>query len=160
LNQRLWVLRSSDYWQSICAALIRLSDYLVNFGGAVDYQRRRHLNYSQLLPEDAWQQICAEVGVQMPRTALAPRCHLMEELSGTPAQGLSSLNGKLDERGMLTLVNDFRGSLTAELARLLHEWAQRFLELHNINEPTIWHPPLDLLVDLYLPEPVATRRTT
>jgi hypothetical protein len=53
LNQRLWVLSSSDYWRSICAALIRLSDYLNNYGGDVDYRRRRHLNYSELLPEDA-----------------------------------------------------------------------------------------------------------
>ena len=28
LNQRLWVLCGSAYWQSICAALIRLSDYI------------------------------------------------------------------------------------------------------------------------------------
>jgi hypothetical protein len=28
LNHRLWVLRTSAHWQSICAALIRLSDYL------------------------------------------------------------------------------------------------------------------------------------
>jgi hypothetical protein len=144
LNQRLWVLSSSDYWRSICAALIRLSDYLNNYGGDVDYRRRRHLNYSELLPEDAWQQVCARAGgpVQTPRTALAPRCYLIEKLIGTPAQGLRSLNGELDERGMLTLVNDFRRSLTAELEHLLHDRAQRFLELHNINEPVTWHPPL------------------
>jgi hypothetical protein len=32
LNHRLWVLRTSAYRQSICAALVRLSDYLDGVG--------------------------------------------------------------------------------------------------------------------------------
>lgn len=40
LNHRLWVLCTSAYWQSICAALIRLSDYLDGIGAPIDYQRR------------------------------------------------------------------------------------------------------------------------
>lgn len=62
LNHRLWVLRSFAYWQSICVGLIRLSDYLDSFGAPIDYQRRRHLDYSELLPADSWQQICTQVG--------------------------------------------------------------------------------------------------
>lgn len=36
MNSRLWVLCSSSYWPSISAALIRLSDYLYDFGGRPD----------------------------------------------------------------------------------------------------------------------------
>jgi hypothetical protein len=154
MNSRLWTLRSSAYWLSICAALIRLSDYLDAYGGAIDYRRRRHLNYSRLLSEHGWQQICEESGgfFQMTCTAVGPRCYLIEELSGTPALALRSLNGHLDERGLRALVNDFKRRLTADLELLLHDRAQCFLEFHGIDEPTAWHPPLDLLVDLDLPD--------
>ena len=54
LNQRLWVLRSSAHWKSICTALIRLGDHLEVVGAPIDYQRRRQLDYSRVLSVEAW----------------------------------------------------------------------------------------------------------
>jgi hypothetical protein len=48
LNHRLRMLRNTAYWQPICVALIRLSDYLDEFGAPIDYQRRRSIDYSAL----------------------------------------------------------------------------------------------------------------
>ena len=59
LNQRLWTLCGSTYWDSISAALIRLSDYLEEHGGLIDYERRRRLDYSDLISENSWQQVAA-----------------------------------------------------------------------------------------------------
>jgi hypothetical protein len=155
LNHRLWVLRSSAYWQSICAALIRLSDHLDSFGASIDYQRRRHLDYSELLPEDAWREICTQTGDSHgePGTAIGARCYLIEKLSGTPAIGLLAMNEELDGRGLVALVNDFRRSMTVRLVVLLDDYAQGFLAQRGIDEPVAWHPPLNLLVDLQLPGP-------
>jgi hypothetical protein len=76
LNHRLWVLRTSAYWQSICAALIRLSDYFDGVGAPIDYQRRRNLDYSELLTEASWRQICTQAGdpLREPRTAVGAQC--------------------------------------------------------------------------------------
>lgn len=91
LNHRLWVLRTSAYWQSICAALIRLSDYLDGVGAPIDYQRRRNLDYSELLTEASWRQICTQAGdpLREPRTAVGAQCYLIEKLSGSPALRLT-----------------------------------------------------------------------
>lgn len=61
LNHRLWVLRSSVYWRSIRAGLARLSDYL-NGAAPIDYQRGRRLDYSALLPDDVWEEVCQTGG--------------------------------------------------------------------------------------------------
>lgn len=155
LNQRLWVLCGSDYWQSICAALIRLSDYLDDRGAPIDYQRRRRLDYSTLLPEHSWQEICARASdtFHEPCTAVSAQCHLIDKLSGTPALGLLTLDEELDERSLITLVTAFRLRMTPRLEEELDEHARCFLEQHNIDEPVAWHPPLALLDDLHLPDP-------
>lgn len=154
LNQRLWVLCGSAHWQSICAAIIRLSDYLDDHGGPIDYQRRRHLDYTALLPEDSWRDICARSGVPMaePSTAVGARCHLIDKLSGTPALALLTLSEELDERSLTTLVTSFRLRMTPHLDEALDENAQSFLVQHNIDEPVAWHPPLELLENLHLPD--------
>jgi hypothetical protein len=155
LNHRLWVLRSSAYWQSICAALIRLSDYLDDVGAPIDYQRRRHIDYSALLPEDSWQQMYSQAGdtLRDPRTAVAARCYLIEKVSGTSALALLTLGAEQDERALATLVTAFRPSVTARFEELLDGHAQSFLGERGIDEPVKWHPPLDLLADLQLPGP-------
>lgn len=91
LNHRLWVLRTSAYWQSICAALVRLSDYLDGVGAPIDYQRRRNLDYSELLTEASWRQICTQAGdpLREPRTAVGAHCYLIEKLSGSRALRLT-----------------------------------------------------------------------
>jgi hypothetical protein len=156
LNHRLWMLRNSVYWQSICAALIRLSDYLNDFGAPINYQRRRNLGYSALLPEDSWQQICAQAGDSSPepRTRVGgARCYLIEKLSGSPAPGLLTLNEEGDERAFARLCIDFRKSMSTRREALLDDYAQGFLAQHGIDEPVVWHAPLDLLGDLQLPGP-------
>jgi hypothetical protein len=155
LNHRLWMLRNSAYWQSVCAALVRLSDYLDDVGAPINYQRRRDLDYSALLPEGLWQQICTQAGhsVPGPRTAVGARCYLIEKLSGSQAPALLTLNEEVDERPLARLCIDFRRSMSTRREVLLADYAQGFLAQHGIDEPVVWHPPLSLLVNLHLPGP-------
>jgi len=83
LNQRLWVIRSSASWESTCAGLITLSDYLEKKGAPIDYERRRQLDYSSLLSEEAWERICSEVDGPV-RHASASNAHayMVEALTG------------------------------------------------------------------------------
>lgn len=159
LNHRLWTLRNSAYWQSICAALIRLSDYLDDFGAPIDYQGRRSLDYSALLTEEAWQQICTQAGdsLQEQRSAVGARCYLIEKLSGTPSQRLQAGNDPAARR-IAALVIDFRRGMTTRLEGLLDDHAQSFLAGRGVHEPVVWHPPLALLDDLDLPHPNAAPR--
>jgi len=126
LNHRLWMLRSSAYWQPVCAALIRLSDYLDGFGAPINYQRRRDLDYSGLLRDDSWGQVFTHAGdsLQQPRAAVAARCYLVEKLSGSPAPGLLALEKGLDERALTRLCSDFRKGMSTRREALLDDYAE------------------------------------
>lgn len=154
LNQRLWLLCGSAYWQSIGAALIRLSDYLNTFGAPIDYQRRRNLDYSGLLSEKVWNQMCiqADEPPVAVRPAIGARYYLIERLSGTPAQWLQAGNDS-DARMVTALVINLRRGMRTRLEDLLDDHAQSFLAERGVHEPVVWHPPLALLDDLDLPHP-------
>ncbi|QEN12935.1 TniQ family protein [Mycolicibacterium sp. ELW1] len=58
----LWRLKTSGRWEDIRTALIRLSDHLDRDGAPIDYDRRRRLNYTGLLPEAQWKTLSAASG--------------------------------------------------------------------------------------------------
>ncbi|MBZ4521884.1 TniQ family protein [Mycobacterium avium subsp. hominissuis] len=148
LNHRLWVLQASAYWLPMCAALIRLSDYLNAPYMVIDYSRRRRLDYSSLLPNYVWQHMCRSEGSRLRvRSVAAARGYLIAELSGSTVRNAQDVG----------LVAAFESTVSSELRRALAVRAQTFLFEQGIDEPVSWRAPLDLLRDLALPQPKSTR---
>ena len=144
-------LHARDEWPSIRAGLIRMAEYLAEHDVPIDYQRRRRLDYSLLLPDDVWARICRDTATPGPGAIRAriARCFLFERLSGMPA---SSAPWAVGDNAFRTLVADFPRHLTPELARALDSSAHDFLAGHDIDgEPTVWRPPAGVLDGLWLP---------
>ena len=145
LNERLWVIRNSASWESICAGLITLSDYLEKESAPIDYERRRQLDYSSLLSEEAWEKICSEVdGPIRYASATNARAYMVEVLTGCPT------SRERHQRARTGRKAEFRDP-SPNVLRVLDEHARRFLERHGVHEPLSWHPPLGLLDELDLP---------
>lgn len=138
LNQRLWLLCGSRQWPSICARLIRLSDYLNRYGGPIDYGRRRALNYSSLLGDRDWQIVCGEAGLNLGQGASATwaRKRLVETISGGPATPI--LLGRSASKVHTNAVDP---AVLSALAGPLEDYAKRFLRQMGIDEPVEWSPP-------------------
>ncbi len=89
LNQRFWTLCGWTYWDSISAALIRLSDYLEEHGGLIDYERRRRLDYSDLISENSWQQqVAGDVNSLLTESSVVPaRCYMHTSIDKSRNRG-------------------------------------------------------------------------
>lgn len=154
MNSRLWVLRSSAYWLDISIALIRLSDYLDEEGAPIDYGRRRGLNYSALFDEERWKDLSRQLwngpGNGDSTTAHA-RHYLVERLMGNSPL---STNAAVEvPRGSArSHVIPSPRARSADVYAALDVCAESFLARLGIDEPVVWHPPLDLIDDLELPE--------
>jgi hypothetical protein len=146
LNGRLWTLCTSTYWESMCAGVIRLSEYLEERGGPIDYENRRRLDYSSLLGDESWQLQVAERKDPLPpgHSAAAARCYLIERVSGSPTLALMH-RPELANQSLTKLVTAFRESLTQPLVKALDQHTRAFLVKQGIHEPVYWHPPLKLL---------------
>ncbi|MEZ0094977.1 TniQ family protein [Streptacidiphilus sp. EB129] len=154
LSGRTKILRSDAAgWEKTERALVRLADYLDSTPAPIDYQRRRTLDYSELLPDSLWTAICRSTGIQTGRgTRLAlARNLLFEKLSGLPpehAPQAFTYRGKAFGESRLM----FTAGITTDLAHALEQAALQFLARHGIDdEPVTWQPPLDLLHGLQLP---------
>jgi transposase len=145
------LLASNERWPGIRTALIRLADHLTTTAPPIDYQRRRRLDYIDLLPDNVWKQICRDTatpGSRAARVGIA-RCFLLERISGSPA---SASPHWVDSALFQTKVADFPQYLTTELAQLLDEHARDFLAGHGIDEePLVWTPPSNLFDGIDLP---------
>jgi hypothetical protein len=147
-------LRRNPLWQNIATAIIRLHDYLAAHPSPIDYQRRRQLNYKDLLPTEVWTDICKGAGLirhDGDRSAQLARSWLFERISGRAADMSSLVGGSARARGNRDeLVQRF----TPDVIRALDGQAGRFLYAHGIvDEPICWSPPLNLISDLELPGP-------
>ncbi len=161
LNCSLFALSHSPGWPTISAAVVRLNDFLAQEPAPINYTRRRQLDYSALLPEDRWQQICRTVG-DLPgagRKAIAARYYLVEKTSGSPARSLIGYHGA-HPHNLWQQVRNFARMMTAQLSEQLDSEARHFLQCNGIEEPLTWTPPLDLISDLDLlaPDPAAVDR--
>jgi hypothetical protein len=152
-NSRLWVLCGSEYWPEICASLILLSDFLDEDGSAIDYARRRALDYSNLLPSNTWKNIVkrSDYRPQNEFDLVRARHYLVDRLSGGTSPRLP--NGTVDtavERGAAK----FESGVTSGLRKCLDRYAASFLRRRGIKyEPVVWHAPLYLIEGLDLPDP-------
>ena len=152
VSRVLQLLEKQDQWLSIRAALIRMADYLADNDVPIDYQRRRRADYSTLLPDTVWTQICRDTATPGPRPVRAriARCFLFERLSGQPT---STSPWALNDSAFRTKTADFPRHLTPELAQALNEHAHEFLTDQGIDEPLVWPPPKGVLDGRDLPGP-------
>lgn len=141
-------LRAHPNWKDIITALLRLHEHLQANPPPIDYQRRRSLNYDNLLPRTQWVELVTEQGVgTTATTAIAARLWLIEQLSCAPVPNTQQV---LRDRGVCT--DRMRGTLTPQFVTRLHAVAVDFLRAQGVlDEPPTWEPPLTLLEGLTLP---------
>ncbi|WP_059014627.1 TniQ family protein [Mycobacterium sp. M26] len=149
-THHLRALAQHGYWPDTRAALIRLAEHLHHHDVPIDYQRRRSLDYTALLPQNTWTAICTNLDIRpggSERLRLM-RCQLYTTISGNP----------LDQAPWLRDTNQFRSAcfrypvlLTPALRTALDDYAATFLYANGIDEPLTWQPPLELVADLNLP---------
>jgi len=152
VTRALALLAGCGHWDDVRQALTLMSDYLAEVGAPIDYQRRRALDYTGLLPEHTWQRICRDAGAALnSATAKRARCYLFERLSGLPNDASPAV---VNDHHFHTRTADFVRHLTPQLARALDDHAREFLTAHGISdEPPAWQPPTHLLHGLSLPGP-------
>lgn len=141
-------------WISLSTALIRLADFLNTHQVPIDYDRRRALDYSGLLPDTEWNRICVVTGA-LPGNGIkaeVARCYLFRRISGLTTHPSLEV-----PRGIRNRVLNFPLALTTQLDAALQQTASAFLESNHINEPSTWQPPLDILRGLNLSSPESER---
>ena len=144
-------LARSQHWDHIRQALTCLADYLAATDTPIDYQRRRQLDYTELLSPAEWARICRDTGTAGGTAARAKniRFYLFERLSGMPAAA-APVTARNDEA--LKRAAEFPRHLTPELKHALLAHAHHFLLAQGVSdEPVTWHPPIDLMDGLILP---------
>lgn len=125
-------------------AIVQLAQYLDSHATPVDYARRRQLDYTKLLPESQWREICAKAGVKAgsaKRWNLA-RAELYRQLTGNRV-ALAPLTGPGDPLTLAAL-NQFRSSAPLSVLHELDRVAQSFLTDRGITEPVTWMPSLGI----------------
>ena len=155
ISRLLQLLAEDPHWEGIAAAVARLATYLDDNDVPVDYQRRRRLDYSALLPSQQWLDLCRQTGVspgQGRRDKIA-RCLLFARISGLPVEAAPDF-ATTGEAYFRAETARFAAIRTPEFAAALDEIARSFLARHQVRgEPVTWHPPLSLLSDLDLAGP-------
>lgn len=159
ISKALQLLQGTPQWHDVACALERLAGYLDEHAIPIDYQRRRQLDFTTLLPDAEWQGLWDQAGMSRDPAlyAQAARRMLFQKISGSPAASGPFQPGP-GKRGRpaesrLPMV------LTPRLASGLRESAAAFLaRQHVTGEPVTWEPPAELLDGLSLPgaDPGAT----
>ncbi len=149
-------LHATPQWNDICTALTVLAGHLDTQPAVIDYERRRHLDYTSLLPDAQWEDIRLRTEradhLQLSRR-LAPHARhaLFTRLSGLPFTR-APFPRPSDDHASKTRLAAFITALTPELAAELTRVAEEFLAHHQIrDEPVAWQPPASLLNGLDLP---------
>ncbi|MET9765614.1 TniQ family protein [Streptomyces sp. NPDC006372] len=146
-------LTKQGHWRAISLVLSALADYLDQEGSPIDYDRRRATDYRDLLPLDAWRQLCRDIGFDVGgvRRHQFARALLFERLSGLPASLAPTAYAPATQE-LRTLLRTFETDLTPALVSQLEGHAGEFLIRQGIHdEPVTWQPPTDIIDDLQLP---------
>lgn len=148
LHRVLKLIHCKGIWRDCGIALARMADLIADGHAPIDYARRRHLDYTDLLPDDEWQRIyrradAPAIGI---RTAVAARMFLYERMSGQPAARQSS-------RAAFKVFS-FPRCLTPNLLAELEQHGLEFLVSQGVtDEPVTWDPPPGVFEGLSLPAP-------
>lgn len=137
----------------VLPALCAIADYLDEHGAPIDYERRRALIGDDLLPAQAWDDICRSVAYRpgnLDATERRMRRYLYHRLTGNDPSHTSAptLTAKQSTAHDIAAV-PFK--LTRPLADALDEYAAQYLNDKGINEPLVWEPPSDCAAGLELP---------
>ncbi|MEV8358415.1 TniQ family protein [Microbacterium sp. NPDC076895] len=122
-------------------AILRLTTFLDTHHVPIDYARRRDLDYTGILPESQWQEVCRAVGVSpgSGRRWRLARAFLYRMLSGNP---LRTRPAGLDAAGVTShTVARFIEELPQAVRARLEQVAAEFLAANGIDEPITWIPP-------------------
>ncbi|MBJ7336755.1 TniQ family protein [Mycolicibacterium sp.] len=150
LSHALGVMSRDDHWSGISTALTVLSDYLADTDIPIDYQCRRQMNYSTLLPDTEWVRICRDTATpgRFAARGRIARGYLFERVSSLPVT--AAPHGATRE--LRRKVSAFPRHLTPELAAALDDHCAEWLVSNAIRgEPVVWQPPLDILAGPPLP---------
>ncbi|MEU8830249.1 TniQ family protein [Streptomyces sp900116325] len=159
ISRVLQLLHDHPNWPDITTALTRLADHIDAHDIPINYQRRRRLDYTGLLPHEQWIEICRRTGTPPGhwRREQIIRCRLFHRISGLPpeaAPGYAAAR-QAEFRAEAARAAALR---TPELVRELDQAAREFLARHRIrHEPVTWQPPTTLLDGLNLPGPEPAR---
>jgi TniQ len=149
LSHVLKRLHADPSWNHIRRALIALADHLHTHDCPIDYQRRRALDYTALLPAATWRKICTRARIVRSHTSLhLTQSHLYAVLTGNP---IRRAPGYLHNHVFAAAVPAYPARLNPVAAHALHTVAQEFLHDAGIVEPLTWQPQPRLLDGLVLP---------
>lgn len=125
-------------------ALSRLAEYLDRTDTPIDYQRRRQLDYMPLLPRQEWNSVCANANVSAggAKRWLLARLYAYSMLSGSRVATAPFATEALTHRS----VERFHASAPPQIHQEIERICRQFLHHHGIDEPAIWHPPLEFAV--------------
>ncbi|MEU3078539.1 TniQ family protein [Streptomyces laurentii] len=146
-------LRRTPWWTVMQNVMTLLAEQLDAQPAPIDYERRRHLDYSGLLPPQEWDDICRRTAQfrGRERRIHAARSYLFERISGLPAE-LMPAETIVTEAEIRKWISEFTTHLTSDLATGLDHTAKSFLDRHRIHdEPLTWQPDTMLLKGLELP---------
>ncbi|MEV6588435.1 helix-turn-helix domain-containing protein [Streptomyces acidicola] len=153
VSRTLQMLNGQPFWPDMTTALARLADHLDSNSVPIDYQRRRNLDYRDLLPHELWVDICRRTGTppSQGRREQIFRCRLFQRISGLPAEAAPGYRQE-DEAPFRAETARAAIHQTPELAAELDRAAREFLTAGGIEaEPVTWQPPTTLLDGLDLP---------
>lgn len=156
VSRLLRLLAADPRWEAIATAMTRLAAYLDDNDVPIDYQRRRELDYSDLLTSRQWLDVCRRTGTApgRERRHKIARCLLFTRISGLPVEAAPDFDVTVSESYFRTETARFAAIRTPELAEALDETARDFLARHRARgEPVTWRPPAGLLAGLDLPGP-------
>ncbi|MBV6701815.1 hypothetical protein KV557_32730 [Kitasatospora aureofaciens] len=146
-------LQTHPNWQAAETALSDLAQHLDRVGSPIDYQRRRQLDYRDLLPVPQWQAL-ARRALHLPGNSHRPltaRRWLFERISGLPATHAPTAYA-LTEHFHRNQISDFTTVLSPQLLAELDAHAIEFLNQQGIHdEPATWCPPTTGLTGPNLP---------
>ena len=155
ISRILQLLHDHPNWPDITTALTRLADHLDAYDIPINYQRRRRLDYTDLLPHEQWLDICRRTGTPPGhgRREQIIRCQLFHRMSGLPPEAVPGYP-TTDEAPFRAEAARAAALRTPELVEELDQVAREFLARHRIRkEPVTWQPPTTLLDGLNLPGP-------
>jgi AraC-like DNA-binding protein len=155
VSRMLQLLQDQECWEAASVALVRLAEFLDACDVPIDYERRRRLDYTNLLPNSLWAEICSAVeyrpGGEL--RARVARCVLFHRISGLP---IESAPGFVDteQAPFRSECERFGENRSPEVAHALDDVARDFLAAHGAAcEPVAWQPPIALLDGIDLPGP-------
>lgn len=138
------------------AVLCSIADYLDTGQCPIDYARRRATIASDLLPPEAWQQICSDAGTPsgFESRELVMRRYLYQRLTGNHHRHApDELQIKSAKAEAAVAAVPF--TLTSPLLEALDGYAADYLLAKGIEgEPPVWEPPAHLGMDLPLSQEI------